>query len=287
MKLTPEQKNQLIKYYPELKDWLELKDVKNGVLDLSKLVSDIKDRLDNLPVPKDGITPIKGKDYWTEAEIRKVMEDITGKIILPSDGAKGERGEKGEKGDTGEKGERGPRGMAGEDGAPGKDGKDGSPDSPIQIADKLNTLTGAVDVSVIRGAISKKDLEVKDKKVEDGMAKIDGRIKLIDQRWGAHGGGGGLKAVAHDTTLSGDGTSGDPLSVVGGSGGGFTELAFSGAVDGSNAYFTTTDKPVYVVSDGAWYKELDNNGNAQWSWDLGTLTVTMIIPPQSQIWGFK
>ncbi len=80
-----------------------------------------------------------------------------------------------------------------------ENGKDGSPDLPQDIAFKLNTLKGAVDVSVIKGAVAKKDLEDQDKKVLDGMAKIDGRIKLIDQRWGGHGGGGSTNAVTSVT----------------------------------------------------------------------------------------
>lgn len=99
-------------------------------------------------------------------------------------------------------------------------------DPAEKIAEKLNSLKGVIDVSVIKGAIQKKDLEDRDQKVLQGMARIDGRIKLIDQRWGGHG-GGGLKAVAHDATLTGDGTAGSPLSVVGGSG--VTSLNASGS----------------------------------------------------------
>lgn len=65
---------------------------------------------------------------------------------------------------------------------------------------------------------------------------------------------------------------------------GFTELVFTGTVDGANQDFTTTQKPTYVVSDGAFYKALDNNGVTQWTWSVNT--VHMTIPPQSAIWGF-
>lgn len=68
---------------------------------------------------------------------------------------------------------------------------------PDDIAEKLNTLEAAIDVSVIKGAITRSDLDNQDKKVLEGMAKQDGRIKLIDQRWGGHGGGstGGVTSV--------------------------------------------------------------------------------------------
>jgi len=67
---------------------------------------------------------------------------------------------------------------------------------------------------------------------------------------------------------------------------GLTPLTFTGAVNGSNISFTTSEKPTYVVSDGAWYQATDNNGVTQWTWN-GVDTVTMVIPPQSAIWGFK
>lgn len=66
-------------------------------------------------------------------------------------------------------------------------------------------------------------------------------------------------------------------------GGGFTELVATGTVDGINAVFTFTQVPSYIVSDGAWYKKLDNNSNVQWS--SSGMTITMTIPPQTAIFG--
>lgn len=63
-------------------------------------------------------------------------------------------------------------------------------------------------------------------------------------------------------------------------GGGFTELAATGTVNGTNTDFTFTEKPDYIVFDSAWYKE-----NAGWTWNGGTLTATLSVPPQSAIWG--
>lgn len=68
----------------------------------------------------------------------------------------------------------------------------------------------------------------------------------------------------------------------GGTGGaGFTELTATGTVDGNNTAFTFTELPDYIVSDHAWYKE-----NVGWTWNGGTLTATMTIPPSDDIWGF-
>lgn len=63
-------------------------------------------------------------------------------------------------------------------------------------------------------------------------------------------------------------------------GGGFSELTATGTVNGTNADFAFTEKPDYIISDHAWYKE-----NAGWSWNSGTLTATLSIPPESAIWG--
>jgi hypothetical protein len=66
---------------------------------------------------------------------------------------------------------------------------------------------------------------------------------------------------------------------------GLVELTATGVVNGINRQFTFTTEPTYIVSDGVWYKPLDNNGNTQWSWSAGTLTATMTIPPTSAIFG--
>lgn len=64
-------------------------------------------------------------------------------------------------------------------------------------------------------------------------------------------------------------------------------LPATGTVNGINTQFTFTQEPTYIVSDGAWYPITDNNGVAQWSWNAGTLTATMVIPPSSIIFGIK
>lgn len=64
------------------------------------------------------------------------------------------------------------------------------------------------------------------------------------------------------------------------------ELVATGTVNGVNANFTFISLPTYIVSDGVWYKQTDNNGNVQWSWNAGTLTATMTVPPSFSIYGF-
>ena len=82
----------------------------------------------------------------------------------------------------------------------------------------------------------------------------------------------------------------DPVTgriLVEASGGtGFTLLSATGSVNGVNKAFTFTQLPTYIVSDGAIYQQTDNNSNVNWSWNSGTLTATMTIPPTSAIWGW-
>lgn len=131
-------------------------------------------------------------------------------------------------------------------------------DTAEEIVEKLNTLKEAIDVSVIKGAIKKSDLDNQDKKVLDGMAKIDGRIKAIDQRWR----GGGLSSVSHDSTLSGLGTPASPLSVVGGgsvnvefndgnSGGGTVNINWNSGLANNFSYhrITLTGSPTFTFTD--------------------------------------
>lgn len=67
-------------------------------------------------------------------------------------------------------------------------------------------------------------------------------------------------------------------------GGGFTELVATGSVNGINPSFTFTQQPTYIISDGAIYKKLDNNGAVQWSYSGSTATMT--IPPTTSIFGW-
>ena len=70
-----------------------------------------------------------------------------------------------------------------------------------------------------------------------------------------------------------------------GGGGGFTNLTATGTVDGANTAFTFTQLPSYIVSDGVWLTELDNNSQNQWTWNAGTLTATLTVPPLNSIFG--
>lgn len=88
------------------------------------------------------------------------VQDYLKNIKKGDQGEKGEQGVRGldgkdgSNGKDGKQGKKGPRGEAGKDGLSGKDGekgKDGNEVRPLEIANKLNTLTEQVDMSVIKG----------------------------------------------------------------------------------------------------------------------------------------
>ena len=229
--------------------------------DVSSGLTKLGEVLNKIPMVKgdkgeDGYTPIKGKDYF---DGKDGYTPIKGKDYF--DGKDGES----------IVGPRGPRGIPGLDGI-GKDGKNGSPDTPEQVAEKLNTLTEAVDVSVIKGALTQDYVDDQNKKVLSGMKLIDGRIKLIDQRWGAHG--GGLSKVSTDSTLTGIGTPSSPLSVVS-SGSTLTAEVLTGTQDGSNNVFTVVHKPVFINNDGL----IMTDGNGFTLSGTGPYTVTFDTAP--------
>ena len=75
------------------------------------------------------------------------------------------------------------------------------------------------------------------------------------------------------------------LLTTGAGGGGLTQLAATGTVNGVNAAFTFTQEPTYIISDGAWYPPVDSLGTTNWTWNGGTLTATTTIPPVTFIGG--
>lgn len=105
---------------------------------------------------------------------------------------------------------------------------------PEAIAEKLNSKPGILTL--------------------DAVANLPSILKNLERlrkegRKQEHG--GGLSRVAHDSTLSGDGTSDSPLTVIGGgSSGGAGGFSFENpisAADGITASFTFTHTPVYIV----------------------------------------
>ncbi len=212
MSITPEQKRKLAILYPELAPQL-LQESNSDVL--SKIFGSLQ-MLKGEPGDK-GYTPVKGKDYYTESEIDDFIKKVTPqKGVHYFDGERGDRGK--------------------DYVLTSKDKNDIASQIEVPVIEKIiekteiikEIIPKEIDVSVIKGAVSKKEFEIEKKTILDGMILVDGRIKAIDQRWR----GGGLSKVSHDTTLTGDGTPSNPLGVIGGVTLPFTEVGFG---DGANA----------------------------------------------------
>jgi len=250
--LTTTQKEKLSQIWPELKGWFDIKDVQQSIDVLSKSIEDIKKQtaiviskaIEDIKntKPKDGYTPQKGTDYidgidyiLSDEDKEEIAEIASSKIEVPIVEKVIEKTIVREKPIITEITK-----------------EVENKDTPKEIVKKLNTLENAIDISVIKGAVSEIDIEeiIKpfDKKILDGMARVDGRIKLIDQRWGSHG--GGLSKVTTDATLSGLGTPSSPLTVVS-SGGVGAWSAPPESPDGSNLIFTVGGSaPTDVEADG-------------------------------------
>jgi hypothetical protein len=131
---------------------------------------------------------------------------VTKEIIAVKDAVQKVKTIKGDKGDKGEQGERGEQGLD------GIDGINGSPDSGKDIAGKLNKLENVIDPKVIKGYeeyVNKTDLN-------KTISTLENQTRFLIQSNASKGTGGGtgLTAVEHDSTLTGAGTTESPLSVV-------------------------------------------------------------------------
>lgn len=96
---------------------------------LRRAIEPLEQRIESLPVPKDGLPGRDGKDADPEAIAKTVLAQVSAAldaIPVPKDGAPGPRGEKGDPGEKGNQGERGEQGPPGEPGLPGQKGEPGS-----------------------------------------------------------------------------------------------------------------------------------------------------------------
>lgn len=221
--------------------------------DHSSTLSDLKKQVDSVFVDK---------------QISKIRQDLTDaiqkKINSVKDGAPGRPGKDADEPRIISQIEKGIR-------VP----KDGSPDSPLEIKKKIESLTGdeRIDKSAIKG-LENGDNGVRLVGGNRGIALYVGGVKKGFARTINFIGGTNI-TITH--TLS----NGRNDILIDNSSSGLTNLPATGAINSVNADFTFAQKPTYIISDGAWYKE-----NKGWTWNAGTLTATMTIPPNDDIYGF-
>ena len=136
---------------------------------------------------------------------------------------------------------------------------------PISVIDKILKLA------------DEGKLKLKTSHIEGLEQTIRAFQSQIGTRGYLHGGGDTVSAGSNIViTTNPNGTK--VISTTGA----LSPLIATGPVDGSNINFSFVSKPTYIISDGAWYTE-----NKGWSWNAGTLTATMIIPPNDNIFGFS
>lgn len=194
---------------------------------------------------------------------------------IPKDGINGVPGPIGPMGPVG------PIGV-GIPGPAGKDGKNG-------INGKDADINLAVDLLMERLKTEKLSYKyIKDIPPQPTLVRELPSISLFNGRGGGRGAlivRNGSNPIGQDirvlnitggATVTRDGDGIATINISGGSG--FTELPATGTINGVNTLFTFTQKPTYIVSDGAWYKE-----NVGWTWS--GLTATMTIPPNDAIYG--
>lgn len=108
------------------------------------------------------------------------------------------------------KGDKGEPGTRGEPGMDGIDGIDGSPDSGKDIAGKLNKLEDVLDPKIIKGSseyVNKTDLN-------KTISTLENQTRFLIQANQNNSNSGGLTSVTTDSTMTGNGTTASPLSVV-------------------------------------------------------------------------
>lgn len=252
IKLSPQQKTALIKTYPELAAYFASMDT-NALLErMAKKAED--ENLKETVI----IKTLKGEkgDNPSKDELISLI-----KPLIPSP-LKGEKGDKGES-------VMGPRGRDGKDGRDGEDGQPGQMPT-IDYTSIVEVLHGPLKASLLKEIPKMEDI-----RAYLTSSKSKGRLKgkeldMTDLRW--HG--GGISSVVHDTTLTGNGTTSSPLSVVGGVSSGFQIP--TGAVNGVNLIYVYAVAPNAIVVDGATLQKTDQSGNHNWS---GTTTITLLIAP--------
>jgi hypothetical protein len=188
-------------------------------------------------------------------------------------------------------------------------------DSPEKIAEKLNTLTYAIDGTVIRGLTPRAEFDEFKKNTTKYIENEQGRIqangqrgKLTDMRY--HG--AGLSSVEHDSTLTGEGTVKSPLSVAPAPGAdeitlmqllgssykamtaglGFGEISNASVLaDGQNRLIPVYLSTAQTITGVTWYQKVkgsytadNNNKIGLYSYSGGTLTLVASCANDGTLW---
>ncbi len=128
---------------------------------------------------------------------------------------------------------------------------------PLSIIDKISNLPKGKGLNT---------------KHIDGLDQTISAMQTQLRRGYLHGAGDTVKAGSNIViSIDANGN-----KVISSTGGGISAPVdpTSGDIDGVNTVFTFAMKPTLIVNDDATYRE-----NKGWTWDSGTLTVTLSVPP--------
>lgn len=217
--------------------------------------------------------------FEIEEKLDSQMPDLN-KVLESVRGQKGEVGAKGDKGDKGDRGEKGDNGKDGRDGREGKDGKDGR-----NGIDGVDGEDGKDGKDGEMGIIDTATIAYLEEQINSAKNEIAG-VRQGRAGWGAHplvvkDGNTVIDKVTRvinfannlSATRSADGVV--TVNATAG-GGGVTVETPVGSVNASNATFTVSDVPQWVVADGITY--FDGAG-----YSYGALSITMDVAPSQYI----
>lgn len=119
-----------------------------------------------IPIPKDGYTPMRGKDYLTDVEIQDLIKKVSKLVYVPKDGKDGKDG-------------------IGKDGADGENGKDAVVDYGFiikEVVSKIpkNSESSESILGKIKGKISYNDLTDKPEIFKNSGSSIAYLRELVD-----------------------------------------------------------------------------------------------------------
>lgn len=202
---------------------------------------------------KDGYTPIKGKDYFTQGEIDQVLQYIKSQVV--KNGKDGING-KSIKGDS------------------GKDGKNGiNGTTPLRGVhywtkqDVENIKKEVLSSIPKQEIIEPKPISYKEIKDAPDLKTIEDLIKFL--KMGGFRGGGTSTAST---------------------GGGFTTLTATEIPSSITPVYIFTfpaaiAQPSFIISDNVWQRAITKSGTVNWTWNTGTKQATFIVPPQDEVLG--
>ncbi|HEY9826344.1 MAG TPA: hypothetical protein V6D19_12925 [Stenomitos sp.] len=243
-------------FMAKIKDFQEILKEKKGDKGDSPTEAELKKIIAGLipnPIPGDaGYTPKRGEDYFTDSDIKYLVNLVRGEIKV-------------------------------QDGRTPKKGVDYFTKS--EEREFLSTLKAHLKTLIKEPKIDIEEVlaAVKDKikpRIQD-ITGLEEKFKVLESRIRASSewrGGGDTVVAGTNITITTNSAGNKVISSTGG-GGGLTPLTKdSGDVDGSNTSFVFSGEPTYLVVDGLFWQKNTVNGAEIWTGSGGNVEVKIAAP---------